>query len=133
MQLRFLAFWAINDRLDEAELFRQLGEMKQSGFDGVVWQPRFYPNAPEYLAILSGVILHAKSLGLDFWIYDENGWPSGTVGGEMLREYPHLRQQWIELVSSGFNAYGPHHHVDGDRHVVSPVIRFHPATGPRTA
>jgi hypothetical protein len=46
---------------------------------------------------LSRVILRAKSLGMAVWIYDENGWPSGTVGGKMLKQHPQLRQQWIEL------------------------------------
>jgi hypothetical protein len=45
--LNFLAFWAINGRLDEAELLHQPGEMKRLGFDGFVWHPRFYPGEPE--------------------------------------------------------------------------------------
>ncbi|MES2924176.1 MAG: hypothetical protein V4819_21675 [Verrucomicrobiota bacterium] len=57
MQLRFHVFWAINDRLSEAGLCRQLDEMKRSGFDGVVWQPRFYPGEPEY----PGVSYFAKN------------------------------------------------------------------------
>src|SRR5580692_7836315 len=41
----------------------------------------------EHLAILSPVILHAKSMGLDFGIYDENGRPNGTVGGELPKHH----------------------------------------------
>ncbi len=83
-------------------MISQLERMRAFGFDGTVFHPRFYPNDPpylgeEYLAVLSRVILHAKSLGMDFWIYDENGWPSGTVGGELLRVHPGDRQQWAEL------------------------------------
>src|ERR1700722_6435775 len=103
MKLRFYTLWAINAALDERELCRQLDQMRGWGFDGTVFHPRFYPNIPpylsdEYLAILSRVILYAKSIGMEFWIYDENGWPSGTVGGELLKKYPEDRQQWAEVV-----------------------------------
>ena len=103
MQLHFYALWAINAALDESRLRRQLDQMKSWGFDGAVFHPRFYPNVPpylsdDYLAILSRTILHAKSIGLGFWLYDENGWPSGTVGGELLRKYPGDAQQWADLV-----------------------------------
>jgi len=102
-QPRFYTLWAINDRLELTRLCRQLDEIQRLGFDGVVFHPRFYPNQPpylgdEYLAIVSDTILHAKSLGLEFWIYDENGWPSGTVGGELLRQHPDQVQQWLEAI-----------------------------------
>src|ERR1017187_7727583 len=101
---RFYTLWAINAALDERELCRQLERMPGAGFDGTVFHPRFYPNKPpylsdEYLAILSRVILHAKSIGMDFWIYDENGWPSGTVGGELLKHHPDDVQQWADLLT----------------------------------
>ena len=104
MTPRFYAFWAINAPLDQTRLRRQLEQFQTAGFDGVVWHPRFYPDEPpylsdRYLAELSGVILHAKSLGLAFWIYDEDGWPSGTVGGQLLKKYPADAQRWAELVT----------------------------------
>jgi hypothetical protein len=104
MKPRFYTLWAINAALDERELYRQLDRLRGFGFDGAVFHPRFYPNEPpylsdEYLAILSRVILHAKSIGMDFWIYDENGWPSGTVGGALLKHHPGDVQQWADLVT----------------------------------
>jgi len=100
----FLSLWAINDRLDRSRLRQQLDEMKRLGLDGAVFHPRFYPNQPEYLsdaylADVSDAILHAKSIGMEFWIYDENGWPSGTVGGKLLERYPGQAQQWADLVA----------------------------------
>jgi len=104
MTCRFYAFWAINAALDPSRLRRQLEQFRVVSFDGVVWHPRFYPNEPpyvgeRYLAELSDVILHAKSLGLAFWIYDEDGWPSGTVGGQLLKKFPADAQHWAELVT----------------------------------
>jgi hypothetical protein len=44
----------------------------------MVFHPRFYPGMPpylsdDYLAHVNATILHAKKLGLRFWLYDENG------------------------------------------------------------
>ncbi|AWS43594.1 hypothetical protein DKM19_21675 [Streptosporangium sp. 'caverna'] len=44
------------------------------------------------------MILRAKELGLAFWIYDEDGWPSGTAGGRMLADHPEEIQRWLALV-----------------------------------
>jgi len=79
----FYSLWSINGPINQSRLRRQMDQFRESGLDGVVFHPRFYPNDPPYLGErylreLSDAILHAKSIGLRFWIYDENGWPSGT-------------------------------------------------------
>ncbi|HEY1719186.1 MAG TPA: hypothetical protein VGH42_12960 [Verrucomicrobiae bacterium] len=100
----FYTFWAINGALDQSRLRRQLDQFKAVGLDGVVFHPRFYPNDPpylsdDYLKQVSDAILHAKSIGLAFWIYDEDGWPSGTVGGQLLKKFPNDAQRRAELVT----------------------------------
>ncbi len=100
-QPTFLSFWAINDRLDIHRLKQQIDEIKRLGLDGVIFHPRNYPNEPEYLGtaymnILSELIMYAKSVDMVFWIYDENGWPSGTAGGKVLADMPDLTCQWVE-------------------------------------
>jgi hypothetical protein len=90
---RFYTFWSINGDLDQARLQRQLADFKAAGLHGVVFHPRFYPGhppymSPAYLAEVNACILHAKKLGLRFWLYDENGWPSGTGDGQVLAKYP---------------------------------------------
>ena len=99
---RFYSFWSINARLDLERLCRQLDDFAASGLDGVVFHPRYYPDDPEYLgddflAIVSQTILYARSIGMRFWIYDENGWPSGTVGGRLVEQYPDDVQLWVGL------------------------------------
>jgi hypothetical protein len=101
---RFYSLWSINAALDQGRLRRQLDQFRAVGLDGVVWHPRFYPNIPPYLGEryleeVSGAILHAKAIGLAFWIYDEDGWPSGTVGGQLLKKFPQDAQRWAELVA----------------------------------
>ncbi len=100
--VRFYAFWAINDRLDRERLFTQLARFREHGLDGVVFQPRNYPGippylGPEYLALLSDLILEARRLGLRFWLYDENGWPSGTANGEILKLHPDWGARRLDL------------------------------------
>jgi hypothetical protein len=104
MNLRFYSLWSINAPLDERHLCGELDLLRSAGFDGAVFHPRFYPNVPpylsdQYMAVLSRVILYAKSIGMEFWIYDEDGWPSGTVGGQLLKRYPQVGQQWADLVA----------------------------------
>ncbi len=102
-KLNLLSFWSINGELDETRLARQLESMRADGFDGVCFHPRFYPNRPAYLGdaymrLLSRTILRARDLGMTFWLYDENGWPSGTVGGELPARFPEYRTCWLEAV-----------------------------------
>lgn len=98
----FHSFWSINAPLDESELCRQLDRLRAAGLDGVVFHPRFYPGEPPYLSdaymrIVSRVILRARETGMRFWLYDENGWPSGTVGGALPARHPEAVQQWVGL------------------------------------
>lgn len=91
--LKLLSFWAINGELCGPKLRRQLDEMKSLGMQGTIFHPRYYPGRPaymskEYLQQLSETILYAKKLGLEFWIYDENGWPSGNARRACLGAFP---------------------------------------------
>ncbi len=104
--LSFLSFWSINGKLEFGILKEQLDELKRLGLEGVIFHPRNYPNEPQYLGdaymeILSLLILYAKSIGMSFWIYDENGWPSGTAGGEVLARHPDLKFHWVEGIKTG--------------------------------
>lgn len=96
MKLTFLSLWSINAPLELDALCGQLLELKRLGLEGVVFHPRFYPGQPAYLSddymeILSALIGYAREIGMAFWIYDENGWPSGTAGGEVLEKHPEAR------------------------------------------
>ncbi|QNK57011.1 hypothetical protein [Paenibacillus sp. PAMC21692] len=103
-RLKFSSFWSINDALDLGKLQCQLDELQAAGLDGVVFHPRYYPNepgymSPSYLNTVSDLILYARDIGMEFWLYDENGWPSGTAGGEVMNRRPDLACEWLE--------YGP--------------------------
>jgi hypothetical protein len=92
-------FWFINDDLDEGRLCSALEEMKAKGIAGVIIHPRTGMEV-EYLSEtfwdrLKFICETLKRLGMQGWIYDEYNWPSGPVGGKLLREHPEFKQVGI--------------------------------------
>jgi hypothetical protein len=57
------------------------------------------------------VWLDGKDLGFAYGPAWRVALPDDATGPHVLT---------IELIPSTFNFFGPHHHVDGDRHIVSP-------------
>lgn len=105
MKLEILSLWAINDIRDTAVMKKQLDSMKELGFDGVIFHPRRYSGNPEYLSdeymkIVSEIILYAKKKEMSFWLYDENGWPSGSANGKVISAMPELKCEWLEYSES---------------------------------
>ncbi len=89
-------FWFLNDELDEKRLRLALEEMKAKGIAGVMLHPRSGLEI-EYLSDafwekLRFICETLKRLGMKGWIYDEYNWPSGPVGGKILREHPAFKQ-----------------------------------------
>ncbi|MGN1077369.1 MAG: hypothetical protein ACI4ST_02540, partial [Candidatus Gallimonas sp.] len=85
---RPVPFWSINSDLDESETERQIGEMHAYGLGGFVYHART-GLITEYLSekwfqMVGTSLKTAKKFGMKVWIYDENGWPSGFVGGKLL-------------------------------------------------
>lgn len=88
-EFRPVVFWSINSSLEQEELVRQIREMRAFGLGGFVFHARAGMTT-EYLSEewfrLVGVCLkEAAAQGLQVWVYDEFGWPSGFVGGKLLQ------------------------------------------------
>ncbi len=94
-EYRPVVMWFWNDSIEEEEIRRQIdGFYEQriyqfyihplSGFEIEYLSERFFE-------LVGVAIEHASKLGMKFWIYDEYNWPSGMVGGKLLREYPEYR------------------------------------------
>ena len=104
--MKFLSFWSINDGVHTETICRQMSEMQAHGIEGVVYHPRFYPGRPDYMTeefirVTGEVILYAKSIGMEFWIYDENGWPSGSADGQVLKAHPNSKRWGLACVKEG--------------------------------
>ncbi|MBQ4623166.1 MAG: hypothetical protein IJB51_01335, partial [Clostridia bacterium] len=58
--------------------------IKDYGFGGVVTNPSYdnwYAGYPENAREFKNLLAELDERGLDFWIYDEKGYPSGYAGG----------------------------------------------------
>ncbi len=87
---RPVVFWSVNADLQEGELCRQLREMRVYGLGGVIFHARAGLTteylSEEWFRLTKVCLDEARANGLGFYIYDEFGWPSGFVGGRLLRE-----------------------------------------------
>lgn len=105
---RIIPFWFLNHRFDEAELRRQIREMDEKGVGGAVLHCRHgllvdYLSE-EWLAMIGVCVDELGKRGMEAWLYDEDDWPSGTVGGKLTRPHPELRMRYLrvqELTLSG--------------------------------
>ena len=103
--------WIWNDCLTNEELRNQLQEMvKQNAFavmpvpEPKKFRPHRQPTrlSPEYLSsdyfkIYSQMVKEAHKLNMQVWLYDEGGWPSGSICGELVKNYPLLKAQTLRL------------------------------------
>lgn len=85
-----LPFWSWNDRLEEEELRTQIRRMKELGMGGFFMHARGGLKtgylSDEWFDCINVCIDEAKRQGMHAWAYDENGWPSGFAGGELLSD-----------------------------------------------
>jgi hypothetical protein len=92
-------FWFWNHRLEEKELLRQIDEMAAKGLGGFVMHARHGLHTPymgaEWMSLVEKCCEKAKKLGLWAWLYDEENWPSGTVGGKLFERRPEYRMSQI--------------------------------------
>ena len=109
--------WAWNAPITKDGIDKRLGEMKDAGIRGVYVLPMpkdFRPERlrtfldPEYLSdeffeLISYAYHKAADMGMELWVYDEGGWPSGGACYNTLRAEPNavlkvIRHREITLV-----------------------------------
>lgn len=95
-------FWFLNDRLETRRLLAQLRDMHAHGARSVCLHPfpkDFRPvtlpstMSPDYLTpdffrIIRRIVAECEKLGMNYWLYDEGGWPSGGACGQVMRLAP---------------------------------------------
>ena len=87
-------FWSWNNGIDKAEAEKQIEEMKVAGYGGFIIHARAGLTT-EYLSenwfsAVSACVEKAEKEGLCVWFYDEFGYPSGFVGGRLLKDEKNL-------------------------------------------
>lgn len=95
-------FWYLNGPMEPDILRRQLRDMAAHGVRSVCphpWPPEFRPKrqpsfmSPEYLSedyfkCYRVILDECKKLGMDCYLYDEGGWPSGGACGRVMAAAP---------------------------------------------
>ena len=87
-EYKSIPFWSWNNELEEKELVKQIEDMYSAGIGGFIMHARTGLTT-EYLgekwfSCIGACLKKARELNMNAWIYDENGWPSGFVGGKLL-------------------------------------------------
>ncbi len=89
-ELRGKPFWSWNGKLDKAELLRQIEVMKDMGFGGFFMHSRSGLETEylgrEWFDLINACADEAGKFGMEAWLYDEDRWPSGSVGGLATKE-----------------------------------------------
>lgn len=85
MNYRPVPFWSWNDKLDPEELRWQIREMHRQGLGGFFMHARGGLQtaylSDDWMECVNACLDEAGKLGMEAWLYDENGWPSGFGGG----------------------------------------------------
>lgn len=94
-EYREIPFWSWNDRLDPAELRRQVRLIGAGGWGGFFIHSRVGLQTPYlrsgWFDCVRASIEEARALGLHVWLYDEDKWPSGYAGGLSVTANPAYR------------------------------------------
>lgn len=96
--------WIWNEQIEPAELRRRLDGMRRAGIRTVYVLPEpknFRPERirtflePDYLTdefmrLVREAAEYALSIGMNVWMYDEGGWPSGGACGRTVEKHPRM-------------------------------------------
>lgn len=89
-QFRPIPFWSWNDKLEPQKLIEQIRWMNANGIGGFFMHARSGLQteylSEEWMQCIESCAEEAQKLDMKAWIYDENGWPSGFVGGKLLED-----------------------------------------------
>ena len=96
-----VAFWFLNHYPEPSELKRQIREMADKGFGGIMLHARNglrggYLN-PHWKDAIRWSVDEAKRLGLEVYLYDELNYPSGPAGNMLFDACPDTAMRYLEL------------------------------------
>ncbi len=89
---------------------RRLQRIHDLGYGGVVYNIHYTFDFPENESCWEDTAYireKAEELGLKLWIYDENGYPSGTAGGAVLERHPEYEAKGLFYYSYWMVQSGP--------------------------
>ena len=97
-----------NAPLNKAEIRRQINAMHDKKIDGFFihpmpkeFRPADFPGgmpgylSEEYFDMVRCAVECAAEKNMAAWLYDEGGWPSGTVNGRIMAQHPEFATRSI--------------------------------------
>ncbi len=110
--------WVWNDVCTREIIDSQLAEMQNLGIRAfyILPEPKeFRPDSmptnlePEYLSdeyfrLCAYAFEQGKKLGMNCWIYDEGGWPSGGACGKVMKDHPEFAREVLRVYERNFSA-----------------------------
>ncbi len=101
---RMAPLFRINDEIDREELRWQVASLKQQGCGGVfAISEVFEEGAPaKFLSewwwkVVDWLADACIEQGLDFWVYDDEDWPSGSIGGQLMKDHPERAWKYLHV------------------------------------
>ena len=102
-----VVFWSWNNLLDGDELTKQIRQMKSAGLGGFMIHARSGLKteylSDEWFRLVKICLSEANRLNMNVWIYDENGFPSGFVGGKLLGDENNLARYLVYEVKDFYD------------------------------
>lgn len=99
-EYRPMPFWFWNTRLREDQLLAQVREMHAKGCGGFFIHARFGLETEylgnEWFSLIGSTCELARELGMEVWLYDEESFPSGLIGGRITAD-PEARSKFVDL------------------------------------
>lgn len=94
---------------DEAGRNAQVASLQRGGFGGLVSSLSFgngYVNSPANWAAMREGVEALRKAGLEQWLYDEAGYPSGRAGGLVLKDHPEREARGL-FATTARSAFAP--------------------------
>lgn len=100
VQFRPMPFWHLNGTVTDEGIIKQLEDAKTAGFGGTTVLPMDNMSpvylTPAYFDRYKLILETSKKLGMDVIMYDDVGFPSGTAGGIIEREFPQFLRKSLD-------------------------------------
>ncbi len=100
--------------LDSLKKYGYGGVVSNVGFDNYLQSETEWTKFKEYLA-------KCKVLGLNFWIYDEHGYPSGKAGNLTLKDHPEYETIGVLCAHTESKGKITHTFPSGERYTDEPI------------
>lgn len=104
-----MPFWHMNGELTNEGIIQQMTDASKVGFKGLAILP-VHNTLPEFLSddyfkkyVL--ILETAKKLNMEIILYDDTGFPSGTAGGRIERDFPQHVRKSIEKTEMKVRGY----------------------------